>query len=96
MTYKLKLLPKAKTDLKDSRNWYNKQQLELGKKFLFSVHLTFDLLLNNPLLFAVRYQTMRAAPVRDFPFLIYYFIDSEKKYIVITTVLHTSRNPDIV
>ncbi len=94
MTYRLKLLPLAKTDLKDSRNWYNKNQPVLGKRFLLSVQLSFDLIKESPELFAVRYQNIRTAPVRDFPFLIHYSIDQERKFIIVFAVLHTSRSPE--
>jgi plasmid stabilization system protein ParE len=87
-------MPTAKLDLYESRNWYNKQQAGLGKRFLFSVQLTFDLIQQSPALFAIRYQNMHTAPVRDFPFLIHYIVDDEKKHVLIIAVLHTSRDID--
>lgn len=92
MIYKVKLLPQAKLDLLNSRKWYNEQQPGLGKRFLLSTELTFDLLQQNPELFAVRFQTIRSAPVRDFPFLIHYNIDQVRKNIIVFAVLHTSRH----
>jgi hypothetical protein len=93
MIFKIRLTPLAKLDIADSRSWYNKAKSGLGKNFVGSINLTLDYIKQNPEIFAIRYQNIRTAPVSNFPFLIHYFIDTEKMIIVVLAVLHTSRNP---
>ncbi|MBC7555349.1 MAG: type II toxin-antitoxin system RelE/ParE family toxin, partial [Chryseobacterium sp.] len=36
----------------------------------------------------------RAVPLKKYPFLIFYLVDTEKKIIVISRIFHTSQNPE--
>jgi len=49
----------------------------------------------NPKACAKKYDEVRTAVLNTFPFLIHYTIDQIQNIIVITAVLHTSRNPGI-
>jgi hypothetical protein len=49
----------------------------------------------NPKAFAKKYDNVRTAVLNTFPFLVHYTIDEVKNIIVISAVLHTSRNPKI-
>lgn len=44
---------------------------------------------------AKKYDDVRIAVLNSFPFLIHYIVDEMKKTIVISAILHTSRNPEI-
>jgi hypothetical protein len=93
MAYKIVVHPTASLDIIESIEWYNKAQPGLGIKFYKQVQAIFKLIRKNPSAFAIRYKNSHAAIVKKFPFMVHYFIDNEKKTIVITSVLHTSRDP---
>ena len=95
MAYKIIVDPNARVDIIESIDWYNKVQQELGFKFYDQVQATFKKIQRNPLAFAIRYKTSHTAIVKKFPFLVHFFVNSEINTIIITAVLHTSRNPDI-
>ena len=90
--YKVVLLPLAKEDIRNVSAWYNKQQKGLGKEFSQSVRKTVKFIKNNPLTFSNRYENTKTAIIERFPYMLHYSID-DKKLIVISSVLHTSRNP---
>ena len=91
MNYKLKILPKAKLDLKEIAIWYDEEvQKGLGKRFLSSVKTEMALVQNEPLIFQTKYDNNKTVLVKTFPYLIHYeIINSE---IVVKAVLHTSRS----
>lgn len=93
--YKAIILPSAKTDIKEAAVWYQKAREGLGKKFTTEIRNKVEIISRNPLIFAVRYKTVRTATLSNFPFLIHYQIDNHLKTILIIAVLHTSRNPEI-
>ncbi len=93
MAYKIIVDPTAGLDIIESIEWYNKAQPGLGIKFYKQVQSVFKLIRKNPLAFAIRYKTNHTATVKKFPFMVHYFVEADKKTVVITSVLHTSRDP---
>jgi hypothetical protein len=49
----------------------------------------------NPKAPNIRYKNVRTAVLNMFPFLVHYTIDERNKTIVVSAVLHTSRNPKL-
>jgi len=92
--YKVILLPPAKEDIKSASDWYNKQQKGLGKQFSISVRKTVKFIKNNPLAYRTRYGNTKTAIIERFPYMLHYSIDDDEKLIIISTILHTSRNPE--
>jgi hypothetical protein len=95
MGYKIVIDPVAIQDITECIEWYNNILPGLGVKFYKHVQSVFKIILRNPHAFPIRYKTSHTAMVRKFPFMVHYFVDVEKNTIVITSVLHTSRNPEI-
>jgi hypothetical protein len=95
MAYKIIVAPAANLDIIEGIDWYNKEQPGLGLMFYKQVHAIIKHIRKNPFSFAIRYQTSHTALVDKFPYMIHYFVDTQTKTIVITSVLHTSRNPKI-
>ncbi|MFN7675366.1 type II toxin-antitoxin system RelE/ParE family toxin [Flavobacterium sp.] len=90
MIYKLKIFPKAKSDLSEISSWYEDIQKGLGKRFLKNVSLEMKVVKSNPISFQIRYDTTRVVLIKKFPYLIHYeIIDNE---ILIKAVIHTSRD----
>ncbi len=95
MIYKSVILPVASNDIRDNAKRYNTKQKGLGKRFTQTVREEIKFVCKNPHIYAVRYKDIRAIPIRKFPYLILYYVNENDKEIVVISVFHTSRNPDI-
>lgn len=93
--YKSIILFLAKEDIREVAIWYNEKQKGLGKKFTVQVRDTIYLIKQNQKAYNVRYDDVRTAVLSVFPFMLHYTIDEKNKTIIISAILHTSRNPDI-
>lgn len=85
----------AKDDIRESIKWYNNQKKGLGNLFFADANSTIEKLKSNPFLFQIRYFEVHTAVLKKFPYMIHYYIDPNRKAIVIIAVLHTSRNPSV-
>jgi plasmid stabilization system protein ParE len=93
--YKSIILPEAKEDIIEAAKWYAKQQDGLGKRFANAVREEVHFLCQNPVATNIRYDCVRTAVLKIFPFMLHYTVDENSKTITVSAVLHTSRNPDL-
>ncbi len=93
--YKSIILPLAKEDIQDASLWYNGKQKGLGKIFTKEVRKKVHFITQNPNSCNIRYDNIRTAVLDVFPFMLHYTVDENNKTVLISAVLHTSRNPDI-
>jgi plasmid stabilization system protein ParE len=89
------LLPAAKEDIREAALWYNSKQRGLGKRFTGEIREAVHYIKQNPKACSIRYNNVRTALVRIFPFIIHYITDEDTMSVTILAVLHTSRNPDL-
>ncbi len=92
--YKSIILPPAKEDIQEAAKWYNKQQKGLGKRFTAEVRENVHFIRQNPNASNIRYKNIRTNVLNVFPFMIHYTIDEKSKTVIVSAVLHTSRNPE--
>ena len=85
----------AKTDLSDASKWYEKQQKDLGKRFLNEMKEGFEVICKNPVAFQIRYDNIRIYFTKIFPYGIHYQYITDKNEIHIKAVFHTARNSQI-
>lgn len=93
--YKSRILPLAKEDIREAAIWYNKQQNGLGKRFTAEVRENVHFIRQNPEASNIRYENVRTTVLNVFPFMVHYTIDEQDKTIIVSAVLHTSRNPEL-
>jgi plasmid stabilization system protein ParE len=93
--YRSLILPPAKEDIRDAARWYNKQSQGLGKRFIAEVRDSVQFIKQNPTASSIRYDEVRTTVLKVFPFMIHYTIDEDNKTVVISAVLHTSRDPEV-
>ncbi|WP_062123129.1 type II toxin-antitoxin system RelE/ParE family toxin [Geofilum rubicundum] len=93
--YKSIILPLAKEDIREAAIWYNKQQKGLGKRFTAEVRENVHFIRQNPEASNIRYENVRITVLNVFPFMVHYTIDEQDKTIIVSAVLHTSRNPEL-
>lgn len=94
MSYKAIILPLAKQDIRDAAQWYNARQRGLGKRFTKEIRRCVKHICKNPEAFALRYENTRTCVLDVFPFMIHYTPNPPQKTIIVSAVLHTSRNPE--
>jgi len=87
----IKLHPKAEEDLKKALEHYFKIDLDLKKKFIHYLDLTFNKILNFPNLYQYETKTSQKVLMEKFPYIVIY--EQYKGIIMILAIFHTSRNP---
>lgn len=93
--YKAIILPLAKEDIREAALWYNKRQIGLGKIFTAEVREKVHFVRQNPKVSNIRYDGVRTAILNVFPFMVHYTIEERNKTIIVSAVLHTSRDPEL-
>jgi toxin ParE1/3/4 len=83
-------LPGARDDIDIAYISYEQRQAGLGDRFVETVRDQVARIQTNPSLYGVVYQDVRAAPMRRFPYVVYY--RAEVGRVVIVAVQHGSRN----
>ena len=78
-------------DTKDTLEFYNSQHIELGDRFLNSLHDKLDKIIANPTAYAIRHKNIHCAKVDHFPFMVHFINEPDK--IIAVSIIHTSRNP---
>jgi plasmid stabilization system protein ParE len=93
--YNSVILPLAKEDIRDAARWYNKQSQGLGKGFTSEVRDSIQFIKHNPTACNIRYDQVRTVVLKVFPFMIHYTVDEDNKTVIVSAVLHTSRDPEV-
>ncbi len=91
--YKLLFSIKALHDLQEARTWYNLQQKGLGKRLIADVKNVIASIKQNPYFASVKFDNIRTAACKTFPYAIHYEIDEADNIISITSIFHFSRRP---
>jgi hypothetical protein len=89
--YKIVILEQAISEIAESCSFYNKKIPGLGLEFEEEVFRLIELIKNNPLLFAIKFNYIHEAVLPRFPFVINYEISG--KQIIVSAVFHTKRHP---
>jgi hypothetical protein len=93
MSYKIVIEPRAIIDIQAAVDYYDFKQIGLGEYFYTTLEEHIDVLKINPL-FQVRYKDYHGLPIKKFPFIIFYFVDEEKKIVYIISIFNTFLNPN--
>jgi hypothetical protein len=85
--YKLEITKRARNSINLSYNWYEERRSELGSEFLLAVEASLNILKRDPFIYRIRYSdSIRAALLKRFPFLVYYKINGSS--VIILAVMH--------
>lgn len=80
-------------DIKDAVDYYNWKHSGLGDRFFEKLYLKIEKIISNPEVYEIRYQNIRFAKIDNFPFVIQFI--NQPDAIVVISILHTSRNPQL-
>ncbi len=89
--YRLIIRPQATSMAEKAYDWYEEQQLGLGKSFVTELMSCYDKLEAWPTAYAKINKNYRHIILKTFPYVVIFEIIKED--IVIYAVFHTSRNP---
>ncbi len=92
MSFIVRVEPEARADLLAAFEWYESQQDGLGFELAASAEATFSLLERSPEIYQTVYKDFRRAPIRRFPFALFYFVEEKSARVV--GVFHYRRDPD--
>lgn len=92
MRYNYRLAQEAEQDIYEAYRWYEKETKGLGKKFLKALEKALENIVKNPLAYGIRHKEIRGFPLKKFPYLLLYIINSSN--IDVIAVFHTNKNPD--
>lgn len=92
MPYTLLVTEAAELDIQDAFFWYENQKGELGD--IFENHISNIILIiqKNPLKFQTRYNKIRVAFLKKFPYGVHFNLIEDE--IIILAVFHTSQSPN--
>lgn len=91
---KVQISERAKFQLKESAKFYESRQSGLGKKFTKSLRKKIHFIIKNPLAAEIKYDDVHVTYLKVFPFSIHYFYDKDNSVIFISSIFHTSQNPE--
>jgi toxin ParE1/3/4 len=88
---KLIFRPEAEADVAEAYRWYSERIPTLGAEFIRSVDAAIASILRQPQAFPEKYQGVRRALLRRFPYGIFYVAEEER--IVVLACFHARRDP---
>lgn len=83
--------PIAQDDIEQATAYYEEVQPGLGKRFAAQLQLTLNAIKRNPFFASVRYDDIRCAQVKKFPYLVHYHILEMELLVTIIAVYSTHR-----
>ncbi len=91
--YKIVFSPKALTDIEEAVNYYNQLSPGLGNRFLTDFNLKFKAINLTPLFASVKYDEVRCAALKNFPFSVHYTVNKSTRVVTIVAVFNTWKEP---
>ena len=96
--YRVSIEEDAKFDIAEAYDWYLKISEKICTSFLLELKKTLDYLIENPFLFQLVYKDFRKVPVKRFPFVLLYKIETDivKLYRVFPTNMDPTRKFEVL
>ncbi len=91
MSFTLKLLPSAISDIQQAYDWYEEQSEGLGERFFDTVEHCLSDLTKYPF-YQVRYNEVRCLPIPVFPYMLHFTVDENLQIIFVSSILHTKKS----
>lgn len=83
----------ALKDIDEAVEYYNQLAFGLGNKFIADFKLVYNSIKLNPLFAAIKYENVRCAAFKRFPFSIHYTVDKRNKIVTIVAVFNIWKKP---
>lgn len=86
----------AEHDIVDAHDWYAEVAPEQALHFLDEIDGVFQQVTERPRLFRVAHDQVRLAPLRRFPYIVWYVYSDDEDTARVLAVTHDRQNPDMV
>ena len=93
--YRIKIASEVLSDIRETKCWYDSPKNGLGNTFKDTVIKQINDLAEDPQVFAIRYKEIRCMLVKNFPYLIHFYINEKTAVVEVLAVISTDRNPKI-
>lgn len=80
-------------DVRQAKDWYKNQKVDLDREFSKAIEDCLDRILQTPEIYPLRYRQIRIAHPRRFPYNIHFYVDKPSLTVVITAIVHSKRHP---
>ena len=90
---KLILRPYVEKEIEDAAEWYQARRSDLREAFLDEVIAALGRIDENPYLYATIHRKIRRAPLKRFPYGIYYALIAGSLHVL--AVVHDARHPSV-
>lgn len=84
------LRPAAKADLRNARDWYERQRSALGELFVDAADQALERIGAMPRLHANVFEDVRLVKVKGYPYIVYYRVQTTRVEVI--AILHASRD----
>ena len=92
MKSRIVLTPLAQADIEQAQAWYEAKRKGLGDRFVERADDAIQKIAQNPTLFAPVVEDVRRVLVEDFPYGVYYRVETDGSVVI--ACLHGKRSPD--
>jgi len=92
--FTVKYAPEALQEIQQAVDYYNKVSVGLGSRFRQNLLDTIKTTKKNPAYNSFRYDEVRFAVVKKFPYAVHYTIDEFNRIVKVQAVLAFSQNRD--
>lgn len=92
--YTIQFAPESLDEIKRVVDYYNNLSYGLGTRFKQNFIDAVKKLKTNPAYSSIRYDEVRFAVIKKFPYAAHYTIDEKKKVVKIQALLGFKQNPD--
>ncbi len=82
MRLPVKFMLEASEEVAAVRAWFEEQRVGSGEGFLGSLRKTVERVENNPELYGIVFEDVRAAKLHRFPYVVYYVVEEERTVVV--------------
>ena len=91
--FELSYFEEVEDDVQTAKSWYYEQNpdIELEERFANAIKEVILKLQKNPFIYYPRFENVRVAHPKFFPFGVHFIIDEAKKQIIIVAILHNKQ-----
>lgn len=93
MKYRLIVRAEAEKDIDVAFNWYEDQEIGLGKRFVMEIDANMMILKDRPFSWQCVYKRTRRLVVNGFPYSIFYHVIDDE--VIVTACVHDKRDPKV-
>ena len=94
MDYKIRISPIAKANIKDAVSYYkNEVSIKVALNFVKDYEQTLQKIKQNPF-YQIYYKNFRGLPFKKYPYIIFFQVDENRKFISINAVFQGNQDID--